>query len=80
MNETQRQVKELLKKGLIRESTSPFAAPITLANKKDGTKRFYVDYHELNKNTIAVKEPMPHIQDVIDRLSGAKYFSKLDVA
>jgi 2'-5' RNA ligase len=80
MNETQRQVKELLKKGLIRESTSPFAAPITLANKKDGTKRFCVDYHELNKNTIADKEPVPHIHDVIDRLSGAKYFSKLDVA
>jgi transposase InsO family protein len=80
VNETDRQVKELLEKGLIRESTSPYAAPVTLADKKDGTKRLCMDYRSLNKNTISDKEPMPHIQDVIDRLYGAKYFAKLDVA
>jgi hypothetical protein len=80
VNETNRQVKELLEKGLIRESTSPYAAPVTLADKKDGTKRLCMDYRHLNKNTISDKEPMPHIQDVIDRLHGAKYFAKLDVA
>ena len=78
--ETARQVRDLLAKGLIRESVSPYAAPITLADKKDGTKRLCVDYRRLNKITVADKTPLPLIADVIDRLRGMKIFSKLDFA
>ena len=78
--ETSRQIRELLAKGLIRESVSPYAAPITLADKKDGTKRLCIDYRRLNSKTVADKTPLPVIADVIDRLQGSKYFSKLDFA
>ena len=79
-DETARQVTELLAKGLIRESVSPYAAPITLADKKDGTKRLCIDYRRLNKKTVADKTPLPLIADVIDRLQGSTVFSKLDFA
>ena len=79
-DETARQIRELLAKGLIRESLSPYAAPITLADKKDGSKRLCVDYRRLNKKTVADKTPMPLIADVIDRLQGSTIFSKLDFA
>ena len=79
-DETARQVRELLAKGLIRESTSPYAAPITLADKKDGSKRLCVDYRLLNQKTVSDKTPLPIIADVIDRLQGYKVFSKLDFA
>ncbi len=69
-----------LEKGLIRESTSPNAAPVTLADKKDGTKRLCMDYRRLNEETVSDKEPMPYIADVIDRLHGAIVLSKLNVA
>ncbi|XP_054156254.1 uncharacterized protein K02A2.6-like [Oppia nitens] len=78
--ETARQVKDLLQKGLIRESVSPYAAPITLAPKKDGTYRLCVDYRRLNTKTVADKTPLPVIADVIDRLQGSTVFSKLDFA
>ena len=78
--ETARQVKDLLEKGLIRESSSPFAAPITLADKKDGTKRLCIDYRKLNQKTVADKTPLPLIADLIDRLQGSTIFSKLDFA
>ena len=78
--ETARQVRELLAKGLIQESVSPYAAPITLADKKDGSKRLCVDYRRLNKITVADKTPLPLIADVIDRLQGSTIFSKLDFA
>ena len=78
--EVARQTKELLAKGLIRESTSPYAAPVTLPDKKDGTKRLAIDYRRLNSKTISDKTPIPLIADIIDRFRGAKYFSKLDFA
>ena len=76
--ETDRQVKDLLAKGLIRESTSPYAAPVTLADKKDNTKRLCIDYRRLNHKTISDKTPLPLIADVLDRLQGSKVFTKLD--
>ena len=79
-DETARQVTELLAKGLIRESVSPYAAPITLADKKDGSKRLCIDYRRLNKKTVADKTPLPLISDVIDRLQGSTIFTKLDFA
>ena len=59
--ETARQVKELLNAGLKRESVSPYAAPTTLADKADGTKRLCCDYRGLNGKTIADKQPMPYM-------------------
>ncbi|UYV69897.1 hypothetical protein LAZ67_7001124, partial [Cordylochernes scorpioides] len=74
------QVKEMIKKGLIKESSSPWSFPVVLVQKKDGTNRLCVDYRELNKITIYDKQPLPLLQDIFDRLHGAKYFTTLDVA
>jgi transposase InsO family protein len=78
--ETARQVQDLLSKGLIRESVSPFAAPVTLVDKRDGSKRLCIDYRRLNAKTIADKTPLPVIADVIDLLRNSTMFSKLDFA
>ena len=79
-DEIGRQVTELLQKGLIRESSSPWAFPVTLAPKKDGSQRLCIDFRKLNAITIDDKMPLPRIQEVLDRLSGAKYFTTLDIA
>ncbi len=77
--EINRQVKDLLSQGLIRESNSPYSSPVTLVSKKDGGKRLCIDFRLLNSKTINDVQPMPVIQDVIDKLNGAKIFSKLDI-
>ncbi|UYV76820.1 K02A2.6-like [Cordylochernes scorpioides] len=73
-------VEDLKKKGLVRDSRSPWAFPVTLVPKADGQKRLCVDYRRLNALTIDNKMPLPNIQEVIDRLQGAKYFTSLDIA
>ena len=78
--EIRKQTTVLKAKGLIRDSNSPWSFPVTLANKKDGTKRLCIDYRRLNAVTIDEREPMPLISDVIDRLSKCKVFSTLDIA
>jgi hypothetical protein len=72
------QVQGLLNKGCVRPSTSPWAAPVVLAKKKDGTWRFCIDYRGLNNITIRDMYPIPRIDDALDALSGAKLFSTLD--
>lgn len=73
-------VKDLLEAGVIRESTSAFASPILLVKKKDNSDRMCVDYRELNANTRPEHYPLPIIEEQIDRLHGACYFSSLDMA
>ena len=78
--EVVRTVQGLLAKGFIRPSTSPFGAPVLFVAKKDGTLRMCVDYRGLNNVTVHNKYPLPRIDEMLDRLQGAKVFSSLDLA
>ncbi|WVZ76980.1 hypothetical protein U9M48_024888 [Paspalum notatum var. saurae] len=78
-DELKKQLDELLEKGFIRRSVSPWGAPVLFVKKKDGTLRLCVDYRELNAVTIKNKYPLPQIDDLLDQLKGAKYFSKIDL-
>ncbi len=72
-------VEEMLEDGVIRPSDSPWASPITLVPKKDGSTRFCVDYRRLNMVTRKDAHPLPHIQDIFDQLKGSTVFSTLDM-
>lgn len=69
---------ELHRNKIIRPSQSPWASPVVLQKKKDGSWRFCVDYRKLNEVTRKDKYPLPRVQEIFDALTGAKYFSKLD--
>ena len=69
----------MLSKNQIRPSDSPYGAPILFAKKKDGRLRLCVNYRALNKNTIVDSYPLPRIDELLSRLQGAKYFSRLDL-
>nr|KAG5695484.1 hypothetical protein BaRGS_011326 [Batillaria attramentaria] len=73
-------IQELLDKGVIRNSYSPYAAPVVVAKKKDGSIRLCVDYRKLNEATVRDAYPLPRIQESFDALAGSKYFSTLDLA
>ncbi|KAL8094138.1 hypothetical protein AgCh_035848 [Apium graveolens] len=79
MRELAEQLQELLEKGVIRPSVSPWGAPILFIKKKDGSMRLCIDYRELHKLTIKNKYPIPRIDDLFDQLKEAKYFSKIDL-
>lgn len=79
LDELKRQLDDLISKGLIRPSKSAYGAPVLLTKKKDGCWRFCVDYRALNAITIKNKYPLPRIDELFDRLQGAKYFSKIDL-
>jgi hypothetical protein len=79
LKELKEQLQELLDKGFIRPSISPWGAPVLFVKKKDGSMRMCIDYRQLNKVTIKNRYPLPRIDDLLDQLQGARMFSKVDL-
>ena len=77
--EAQQAVEEMHKAGVIEPSSSPWASPVVLVRKKDGTTRFCVDYRKLNHVTKKDSYPLPRIDDTLEALAGARWFSSLDL-
>jgi hypothetical protein len=73
------QIEELLSKGFIRPSSSPWGVPTLFVDKKDGSMRLCIDYRSLNEVTIKNKYPLPRIEDLFDQMRGPKVFSKIDL-
>uniref|UniRef100_A0A0G4HWK6 Reverse transcriptase domain-containing protein n=1 Tax=Chromera velia CCMP2878 TaxID=1169474 RepID=A0A0G4HWK6_9ALVE len=79
LDELRKQLESYLAKGQIRPSNSPFAAPVLFVTKADGTQCMCIDYTQLNKICVRDRYPLPHLDDLISCLHGAKYFSSLDL-
>ncbi|GBG88920.1 hypothetical protein CBR_g48532 [Chara braunii] len=79
LEELPKQLDELLEKGWIRPSSSPFGTPVLFVPKKEGELRMCIDYRGLNAITVKNAEPLPRIDDLLDRVQGCKYFSKIDL-
>ncbi|GJY78996.1 putative reverse transcriptase domain-containing protein [Tanacetum coccineum] len=79
VQELKEQLQELIDRGFIRPSVSPWGASVLFVKKKDGSMRLCIDYRELNRVTIRNRYPLPRIDDLFDQLQGAKYFSKIDL-
>ena len=78
--EIERQVDQMLANGIIRQSNSPWASRVILVEKKDGAKRFVVDFRALNDCTKKDSYPLPDIRDILDKLVGSQFYSALDGA
>ncbi|KAH0723877.1 hypothetical protein KY290_005311 [Solanum tuberosum] len=79
LKELKEQLKDLLDKGFIRPSISPWGVPVLFVKKKDGFLRMCIDYRQLNKVTIKNKYPIPRIDNLFDQLQGASHFLKIDL-
>ena len=80
LEELKKQLGVFLSKGWIKESFSPFAAPVLFARKANGGLRLCIDYRNLNKYTKKVNYPLPHIDVLLDIIAGAKVYTALDLA
>jgi hypothetical protein len=78
-DEIEKAIKELLDMGHIRPISSPFASSVVLVKKKDGMMRMCIDFQALNKKTIKNRYPIPRIDELLDELHGAIYFTKNDL-
>ena len=79
LKELKSQLQELLDKGFIPPSVSPWGAPVLFVKKKDGTLRMCIDYRQINKVTVKNRYPLSRVEDLFDQLKGAGVFSKLDL-
>ena len=79
LKELKTQLRELLDKGFVRPSVSPYGAPVLFVKKKDVTLRMCIDYRQINKVIVKNKYPLPRIEDPFDKLKGASVFSKIDL-
>jgi len=79
LDELKKQLDTLLEYGFIRASRSPYGAPMLFVKKKDNTLRMCIDYRQLNNITIKNKYPLPKVDELLNRLGGARYFTKLDL-
>ena len=79
LRELKAQLEELLNKGFIRPSTSPWGAPVLFVKKKDGSLRLCIDYRQLNRVTIRNQYPLPRIDELFDQLQGSRVYSKIDL-
>lgn len=78
-DEIEKQISDMLSSGVIQHSQSPFASPAILVKKKNGTWRLVIDYRQLNAITVKTKYPVPVIEELLDELTGAQWFTKLDL-
>ncbi|XP_073720501.1 uncharacterized protein [Misgurnus anguillicaudatus] len=78
--EVKAHIRQLLEQGVISESCSPYSSPLVIVKKKDGNMRMCVDYRQLNLKTRKDAYPLPRIEESLDALSGAQWFSTLDLA
>ena len=77
--EISKQLKKMQRAGLIQPSKSPWASPVVLVRKRDGSHRFCVDFRELNAGTVKDTCPLPRVDDLLDQLGSSHYFSTLDL-
>jgi hypothetical protein len=79
LKELKEQLQELLDRGFIHPSVSPWGAPVLFVKKKDESMRLCIDYRELNKVTVKNRYPLPRIDDLFDQLHSSQVFSKIDL-